>query len=95
MVNKELGFPSPICLGEFTQVFLQGPQADRGPLQRLLRHSEDFSTLCDADLKARIMAEIYCWEKLQEYGRDQEACDLAERGMKLAGTRWGINDEFS
>ena len=59
------------------------------------RHSGDFSTLNDADLRIRIAAEICNWEFLRQYGRLEEACDLAERAIKLTNGRLGLNDSFS
>lgn len=59
------------------------------------RQSGDFSALSDADLRTRIMAELFCWQKLQAHGRIHEACDLAQRTMKLANARWGLKDHFS
>ena len=59
------------------------------------RQSGEFSTLSDADLRTRITAERFCWEKLQAHGRIHEACDLAERAIKLASARWGFDDALS
>ena len=73
-------------------------KADRQVLAHIsacFRQSEEFWTLNDADMRTRLMAEIVCKSKLQEHGRTEEACDLAERVMKLAISRWGGNDGFS
>lgn len=59
------------------------------------RQSGEFLTLDDADRRTRMFAEKFCWDKLQQHGRVEEACHLAERVMKLADARWGGNDSFS
>ena len=59
------------------------------------RQSGEFSTLGDADMRIRMVAEMFCWILLQQHGNVEEACNLAERVMKLAISRWGGNDDFS
>lgn len=59
------------------------------------RQSGEFLTLGDADMRTRMIAENFCWTKLHHHEHLEEACNMAEKILKLAEARWGRNDSFS
>ena len=92
MVNEELGVTRHI-FELYKSVHNSSYKADRQILAHISacsRQRGEFTRPSDAGLRTCIMAELSCWQKLQEYRRIREACDLAERAMKCASARWAI-----